>query len=180
MGSLIPLIIYGAMAAAAWVAVNSFLNGYEEKGAAKQMAADKIVLEAVKGDRDTALAANLTLQGDVKKNAAETATCNKIVVDMQKNGVNAAAIQAAARREAAPKIASLNARIVGLEGALDALKRNKPEVSCAKALSKAGAAVVDTADGRLRDAGPAAAGNGKGRPPAAAVDPRPDAVRRAP
>jgi hypothetical protein len=87
MGSLITLAIYAAMAAAALWAVHSFLNGYEEKGAARQLAADKPIIEACKVDRDTAIKANVSLKADVDKIAKER--------DQQSAAVDAAAKEAA-------------------------------------------------------------------------------------
>lgn len=178
MGMLIQLGIYAALIGGAWLAIHSFLGGYEAKGAAKQMAADKVVLEQVKTERDTAVSANVRLQLDVKRNAGETLACNQRVNDILTHGQTAKAAKDAALKAAGPRINSLSNQIAQLETALIASKQ-KPEVSCEKALAKAGEAIVPVAAGRLRDDSTGSSG-GVGGKTSAPVNPGSHALRRAP
>ena len=125
MGSLITLAIYGAIAAAAMLAIHSFLNGYKEKGAAEQLAADKPIIEACKVDRDTAVKANASLQVDVKRIGDERDLQSKAVQDLQAS--MAAKDAEKAKRQAAdrPKIAALQSDTLTLEQRLSANTEGK-------------------------------------------------------
>lgn len=71
MGSLVTVIVYAVIAGGALLAIHSFLNGYEEKGAAAQLKADTPIINACKVDRDTATKANASLKLDVDRIAKE-------------------------------------------------------------------------------------------------------------
>jgi hypothetical protein len=132
MGSLITLLVYAGIAGAAMLAIHSFLNGYKEKGAAEQLAADTPIINACKVDRDTAVKANVSLQSDVARIGAERDTQSAAVRDLQ---ASMAAQEAdKIKRQAAnrPRIAALQADSGTLEQRLAANTEGK---SCDEKLS---------------------------------------------
>jgi DNA repair ATPase RecN len=126
-----------------------------------------------------AVAANVSLQADVKKNAAETELCNGRVKEIEGESARIDARRAKAESENNPKLVRANARAATLEQSLAELRKAKPEVSCAKAVGKAGASLLDVADERLRDHPPATGDSGSSGTPTAPVRPGESAVRKA-
>lgn len=164
MGSLVTLIIYGVMAAGAMVAIHSFLNGYKEKGAQEQLAADTPIINACKVDRDTAVKANVSLQTDVVRLGAERDTQSAAVKDLQTTMAAQDAEKLKRQAVNKPKIAALQADSGTLEQRLAANTEGK---TCDEKLSNVDRDLRAVVGGGLRDGAPgAASGIPSNKPPA--------------
>ena len=99
-------------------------------------------------DRDTAKAANVTLQGDLKRLDGERQACSAEVTRLEQRGVRAAAA-AAARKPADDK--ALAAIAPEREELAKVWGQPKPKMSCEQELAARDAMLKKTAEQRVRD-----------------------------
>lgn len=112
---MFQVIFYLVLAGAAAIAIHTFDLSRQNIGAAKQLAADTPIINACKLDRDTAVKANQSLQGDIARIAGErdqqSAAVRELADKMKQQQADKAARQAAAK----PRIDALRADSLTLE-----------------------------------------------------------------
>lgn len=117
---MFQIIVYIVLAGLAFTAIHMFDLSRQNIGAAKQLAADKPIIEACKVDRDTAVKANASLQGDIERIGGErdkqSAAVKELSEKMQKQQADKVARLAAAK----PRIDALRAESLTLEQRLAA------------------------------------------------------------
>ena len=99
-------IILGALGAAMLVCAG-VASGYKKMGVDAQLAIDKPIMAACATDRDKAIAANVSLQGDVKRMGEEQAAQNEAVNALRERTEAAIARSAKAQSGNAAKVRML-------------------------------------------------------------------------
>ncbi len=106
---MIRLIIYAVIAAAAFAAIHAFDLSRQKIGSDRQLAQDTPIINACKLDRDTAVKANQSLQGDVARIASERDEQSAAVKALQARTDAAEKDRIARLTAAKPRIAALQA-----------------------------------------------------------------------
>lgn len=167
LAPLISLAIYAAIAAAALGAVYAFDQSRQNKGAERVRAELAPLTEACRmfaedirpadcaghmrtavADRDTAKAANVSLQTDLKRLLGERQACSDAVARLERRGAVAAA--EAARRKPADD-ARLAEITPALLEAIDVLGLPEPAGTCEQRLAVRDARLARLAGQRARD-----------------------------
>lgn len=152
MGALIQIAIYAAIAGAAWFAIHQFDLSRQNIGAARQLAADKPIIEACKIDRDTAVKANVSLQADVERIAGERDRQNAAVKALGDAAIAQDKARIARQAAAKPRIDALRADSLTLEQRLAANTEGK---TCDEKLSNVDRDLRALVGGGVRDVGAA-------------------------
>lgn len=125
MGMLIQVLIYAAIAGAAWAAIHGFDLSRQKIGADAQLAKDTPIINACKIDRDTAVKANVGLQADVARIGDERDQQSKAVKELQDQMAAQQADKAKRIAAAKPKLDALRTESATLEQRLAANTEGK-------------------------------------------------------
>jgi len=175
---MIQLVIYGVIAAVLMGGAYAVRSSIEDKGAAKQLAIDKPIIEACQAAKKVAEGANDSLRVDLAKLTAERDAQSEAVAELGER-TKAALLE----REKAIAFSRGQANV--LKADADALRARlaKPPTkgaSCEQTLTSIDGTLRELAVRRLRDHPPAAGGSGAGGSPAANQDPGSGSVRISP
>lgn len=150
MGTLIQILIYAAIAGAAWAAIHGFDLSRQKIGADRQLAQDTPIINACKVDRDTAVKANVSLQTDLARLGDDLGKQNKAVKDL----ADSMALQL---RDKDARIAAQSARLAAYDSDAAAqrirLAANTKGKTCNETLFNVDADLRAIARQRMRDDG---------------------------